>query len=299
MASSNEQTSVKIPTFDGKEQGFTMFWMRFKAYAGVKGFIPAIQDVMETDMPMDESTPLDPNTDTREIAAKKRNALAVASFTMAFTTAALMMLVHRACDANWPGGLAYKIVVGLFKRYRPSDTITYVELRMMMNKVFMRDDNHPEKLFEQLSRVEEAYQSNGQTVNPHDMIAVVFTVAPDKYQDVLSAVQLEKKNNLDISDLETAMYQVWRQKKAAKKTQGNNEIALAGVATGKTCWNCGETGHISRDCPKKKKNGGKGKGNKGNDNEKPTLSPHRPKKVRTMKKRTQTNPTKKKNQKRR
>ena len=55
-----EQTSVKIPTFHGQEKNFSMFWMRFKAYAGVKGFVAAIQIGGETDMPMAEDDALDP-----------------------------------------------------------------------------------------------------------------------------------------------------------------------------------------------------------------------------------------------
>ena len=79
-----------------------MFWMRFKAYASVKGFLPAIQVGGEQELPQSEGTPLDPNdpADEPAIEAKKQNALAVASFTMAFTTHSLMMLVHQACNAK-------------------------------------------------------------------------------------------------------------------------------------------------------------------------------------------------------
>ena len=94
-----------------------MFWMCMKAYASIKGFLLAIQEAEEEDMPSDEATTLDPNdpAEARQIAAKKHNALAVASFTMAFTTSSLMMLVHRACNADLHGGLAWQIVAGLFK----------------------------------------------------------------------------------------------------------------------------------------------------------------------------------------
>ena len=97
--------SVKLPLFDGKASKFTMFWMRFKAYGAVKGFLPALQDGGEADMPADETTTLDPADadEAKQIAAKKRNAVAVASLTMAFTTQALMKHVGKACDEDWPG----------------------------------------------------------------------------------------------------------------------------------------------------------------------------------------------------
>ena len=50
-----EQSSVKLPTFDGSTKHFAMFWMRFKAYSAVKGFLLAIQDSEDTDMPADET----------------------------------------------------------------------------------------------------------------------------------------------------------------------------------------------------------------------------------------------------
>ena len=241
-----------------------MFWTRFKAYASVKGFLLAIQETEDPDMPADEATVLDPkDADEKcQIDAKKRNALAVASFTMAFTTTTLMMLVHRAATSDWPGGLAWKIVVGLFKRYRPKDNITHVELRIKLNQVSMQDSDEPDKLFEQLNAIQEAYESSGKQVDVHDLQAIVFTVAPKQYQPVLSAVQLEKGNALSLDDLETAMNQVYCQMTAAKKITGDGkELSLATVDhSNKECWNCGEKGHIAKDCPKKKKNGGRGKG---------------------------------------
>lgn len=56
-------------------------------------------------MPADEATEFDAaDPDEKlQIAAKKRNYLAVASFTMAFTTSTLMMLVYKAVTPDWPG----------------------------------------------------------------------------------------------------------------------------------------------------------------------------------------------------
>ena len=116
-----EQTSIKIPTFDGKAKNFAVWFLRFKAYAAVKMFLPALQDGGEPEMPPDEATPLDPNDpdEKKQLEAKKRNALAMASFTMAFTTHALMMYIHRAVTGDWPSGLAWMVVRLLCNQYRP------------------------------------------------------------------------------------------------------------------------------------------------------------------------------------
>ena len=256
----SDNQSVKLPTFDGKPKNFTMFWMRFKAYGSVKGFLPALQVGGEATMPADEATALDPNDaeEAKQIAAKKRNAVAVASLTMAFTTQALMKHVNKACDDDWPSGLAHKIVKSLFAKYRPKDNITKVELRMMLNKVTMKANDEPDKLFEQLGEIQN-YDTNG-SVDEADLMAVVFTVAPAKYQSVLSSLQLEKKEELTIEDMEEAMDQVWRQSGAAKKSdKDDNELALASQDQGKSgkkknyrfkgnCNKCGKFGHKGVDC---------------------------------------------------
>ena len=272
----SEYSSIKLPTFDGKDANFSMFWMRFKAYAGVKGFLQALQEVPDKDMPLDEATVLD-LTDPQEalqIAAKKRNALAVASYTMAFTTNTLMMYVQRATTENWPGGLSHLITRALFARYRPRDNISHVELRLMLNKVQMKNNDSPEKLFEQLSAIEAAYGDNDLHVDEADLMAIVFTEAPKMYQSVLSGVQLEKNTNLKMTDLEAAMYQVWRQNNAVKNRDDDKEVALAAV-TEITCFKCGAKGHKSNDprCPKYKKRVWK-QGKKGKDENDGTKCKH-------------------------
>ena len=120
----SDNPSVKLPLFDGKAKNFTMFWMQFKAYGAVKGFLPALQDGGKPDMPPDEATVLDMNDPTKktQVEAKKRNAVAVASLTMAFTTQALMKHDNKACDNDWPSGLVHKIVMSLFANEVPSKT---------------------------------------------------------------------------------------------------------------------------------------------------------------------------------
>eukprot|EP00977_Amphora_coffeiformis_P019679 scaffold7386_cov160-Amphora_coffeaeformis.AAC.9 len=259
----SDNQSVKLPTFDGKAKKFTMFWMRFKAYAAVKGFLPALQDGGEGYMPPDEATVLDPSDPDEKlmIEAKKRNAVAVASLTMAFTTQALMKHVNKACDEDWPSGLAHKIVKSLFNKYRPKDNISKVELRMMLNKVSMKPKDNPEKLFEQLAEIQN-YDEKG-SIDEEDLMAVVFTVAPKQYQSVLSAVQLEKKDKLTLEDLEEAMDQVWRQGSALKFKQreddenSDEELALAAQDNKPKkknyrfkgeCNRCGKYGHKAKDC---------------------------------------------------
>jgi hypothetical protein len=92
MNSSSEK-SVRLPTFDGQHKNFQLWWTRFVAYATVYKFFQAIsKDAPEVDMPTNEAEALDESDDTHKdkIAAKKRNAVAMANLSMAFTSEATM-----------------------------------------------------------------------------------------------------------------------------------------------------------------------------------------------------------------
>ena len=50
----------------------------------------------------------------------------------------------------------------------------------------MKSNNEPDKLFEQLEEIQN-YDTHG-TVDEADLMAVAFTVAPAKYQSILSSL---------------------------------------------------------------------------------------------------------------
>eukprot|EP00957_Ditylum_brightwellii_P103395 7878824-Ditylum_brightwellii.AAC.1 len=54
------------------------------------------------------------NTDEKkQIAAGKRNVLAMAHLTMALGTESLLNKVSAVCNDSWSGGLAYKLIENL------------------------------------------------------------------------------------------------------------------------------------------------------------------------------------------
>ena len=107
-----------------------MWWIRFQAYAYVKGFKAAFKKGSEKDLPAseDESLDLSKDEDKKKQAAKDRNALAVSCFTLAFTTTGLMAIVTGSCDKDWPNGRAWEIVRVLIDRFKPEDVLARSEL---------------------------------------------------------------------------------------------------------------------------------------------------------------------------
>jgi hypothetical protein len=79
--------SLRLPPIDGKPDKFQVWWTRLKAYAGVFGYLAALQPGRETNMPATDKSTINEMTDAGKLqaAAKKRNAIAVANLTMSFT----------------------------------------------------------------------------------------------------------------------------------------------------------------------------------------------------------------------
>jgi hypothetical protein len=94
----------------------------------LKGFGDYILINLDPNLPVKEKTfDKDPVKAAKETKTAFRNyKLAVASFTITFTTVALMNRVNESKTEDFPSGLAYKIVQGLIKRYQPSDSVLVV-----------------------------------------------------------------------------------------------------------------------------------------------------------------------------
>ena len=115
------EKTVKLPSFDGKPESYQKWKMRFWAYAVVHKFRQALNDGGEPIMPTSEDAELDLTTEAGKKAeeAKKRNAVAIANFTMSFDTSALMGLIYKSMNADWPGGQAHLVVKALQENMNP------------------------------------------------------------------------------------------------------------------------------------------------------------------------------------
>ena len=114
--------SVKTPIFNGDEKNFQSWWIKFQAYARVKGFHQVLTD---SGMTIEESEIENleakdkvgsgggnarTNDEEKQLKMATKNLLAMAHLTMAFGSEALLNKIASACTNEWPGGLAYKLV---------------------------------------------------------------------------------------------------------------------------------------------------------------------------------------------
>ena len=115
--STDTAKGIPLPTFDGENKNFQAWWTRFKAYAAVKKFAQAIGTTADPNLPGKEEEDLSALNAAEKVkknVALERNAVAVASLTMAFKSDGLLHLVQKSEDTDWPNGVAHKVVDLLF-----------------------------------------------------------------------------------------------------------------------------------------------------------------------------------------
>ena len=98
--SSEESTSVKVPVFNGDEKNFQSWWIKFQAYARVKGFHQVLTDagiaIDENEIEIYElkekygssGSNVRTSDEEKQLRLAKKNLLAMAHLTMAFGTEA-------------------------------------------------------------------------------------------------------------------------------------------------------------------------------------------------------------------
>jgi hypothetical protein len=113
-----DDISFPLPAFDGTELSFPLWWMQMEAYASVYGFREALSTVAEADLP--EADMVSHSENPSAAAATKRNNICVACLFMACNEETVLFMWLEGCTAEWPGGLAHRMVKGLVGRYTPS-----------------------------------------------------------------------------------------------------------------------------------------------------------------------------------
>jgi hypothetical protein len=145
------------------------------------------------------------DADKKKIVAKRRNAVAMANLSMAFTSEGTKGLVYKAINAKWPNGLVHLMIRGLFKKYQPQDTVTLVELRWMLNKISMKKDANTATMFEQIASVKNRYNTVTRKIQEEGLIAIILDKSTMHYKAVLMAEHRAKGPLLKLNNLELVM----------------------------------------------------------------------------------------------
>jgi hypothetical protein len=187
-----DDKSGKVPTFDGSQKKFVIWWTRFQAYAEEKGFAQAIENTKEPDMPISQAAcdALDTTlpASAKAVKAIARNKKAVSSFAMAFTNAKAMVHHHKGTDAVWPKGLACNITKSLLKKYQPQDNISKVEYIQALRQFKLKKNQDPSEVFDHIVEVNAQFGM----ITPSDemMVAMALEKLPREYVNAYTTLSM-------------------------------------------------------------------------------------------------------------
>ena len=169
-----ESKTAKLPTtVNGARTNFQVWWTRFSQTSKTGG---------EAKVPATEAsvTGATAACGQERAAAVRRNAVSVASATMAFTSEAAISAVCKATSIDWPSGLGHLVFATLLKKRRAQDAIAGVELRKVRNQIKMKQKGKdPATSFEQTPSIENKHNAATKKTRPaDDLIAAVLDAAP-------------------------------------------------------------------------------------------------------------------------
>lgn len=224
---------ISLPTFDGKHKNFSMFWSKIKAYAALHGYSDMISKQKATSLPNEREDNFDNDANIREKQeeAVARNRLAVANFTMAFKTQALMNMITRSQSDEWPSGQAHLVVKQLLDEYNPTDLVAGIEMQRDLAKLRFKKQENPKAFFNKIADIEAKY---GQKVTEDDKLKLIMGKAPAEY---VTGITAEKRRNsaATVGDIESVMMEHYRITKGvdtdseADSDDGSDEGSKDGV----------------------------------------------------------------------
>ena len=144
---------IKLSPFDRRKKNFLLWWSKFEAACNVKGCADALEENVESILPMNEVEMVDIATDQGKVAYKKskvQNTLAMCCFRLSLDSPKLLKMIEASKSPGWPGSLACDIKKRLMKKYRPDDVTALAEMTTKLSKLKLKKGQDPEELEDDL-----------------------------------------------------------------------------------------------------------------------------------------------------
>ena len=113
MTSEMSLKLIPVPMFDGMQKNFATFWIKMRAYGGMKGFQKVLKPERELSLPVTEDTEVEEDSEAYKV--RERNLVVMTHLTLAFTLEMNINMITKAQMDEWPNGLAYLVVRELLR----------------------------------------------------------------------------------------------------------------------------------------------------------------------------------------
>lgn len=256
MAESGEKIKIPLPVFTGQRDKFAAWWISMQAFAVTYGFEIALRKETAS-LPATESEEIDMSTPEGVALArgKSKNNLAMSYLVHALRGETLLRYIIGSKSAEWPSGRAWVLIDKLKKKYAPEDLTAVAEFKLELKKVkFGKPNDDPDKMFEQLARIQNKYMLANVDIDWNDVVATVIGIVPQKYQMLLVKYATKKDNTQETYEaLENEITQYYRQTKAAdgatdEEANDEPELSLVQSDFKGTCFKCKRVGHRASEC---------------------------------------------------
>jgi len=230
MSEDKEMLSVRtyIPKFNGEQDKFQIWWAQFKAHCSHIGVIEAIGTTRPVNLPTTEDEVIDLSKKDGKLQnqARKANATAMVSLTLAFTKNSLLGMIYSAESVEYPNGEAWKVVSKLMKKCKPDNFMASVELEEELAALSMGRKDDPEELFEEISILKNKYSRVN--IEEVKLMATVISKAPSEYASTIQNERRRLGTKFDMETLEEVMQELWKSlyAKSKEKTTTIKEMQL-------------------------------------------------------------------------
>jgi uncharacterized membrane protein YgcG len=168
-------------------------------------------------------------------------------------------------DYEWPLGHTPQMIRNVLIRYIPEGAAGKTVIEDELKKMNWDDSMQPFALKDKFNRLELIYAYCGEALEEADKIKQITQSITHKslYANAISTARTRAlPNAVTVDKIVEAMQEIYNdlrtQRKLPSKPRGNEVtlVAAAAGSSGKSCWICGEVGHVKATCPKAKKSRG-------------------------------------------